>query len=59
MSPAEYVAERLEDEPDWQETVPMSACYDDHTFVMLNGLHPSAYCDCDPTPRRDFPELPA
>lgn len=38
----------------WTETVPMSACYDDHTYLMLNGLHPSDRCDCDPTPRREL-----
>jgi hypothetical protein len=39
---------------EWTETVPRSACYDDHTYLMLNGLHPADQCECDPTPRREF-----
>jgi hypothetical protein len=39
---------------DWTETVSRSACYDNHTYLMLNGLHPAYRCECDPTPRREF-----
>jgi hypothetical protein len=28
------------------EVVPRSACFDDHTYLMLNGLHSAYRCDC-------------
>jgi hypothetical protein len=28
------------------EVVPRSACWDDHTYLMLNGLHSADHCDC-------------
>jgi len=37
---------RVEPGPDWREIVPRSACFDEHTYLMLNGLHRSDFCDC-------------
>ena len=28
------------------ERVPRGQCYDDHTYLMLNGLHAADRCDC-------------